>query len=328
MHKYTKESLININPIFHLKYKINDNDVNKINHYVEHIKHTRSITTPNIGDIIQYTNNLGDYYATAHINQINDDGTLEICEKPYRPFINICDDKLYCNTSGGTWSQLTIPNKLKYIGTQEKKFCDWGHYGPCSDGSIDFFAEVNVWEYKADNNPFISRETNQPFTTKDFERVLIYYDGNDTYHTNNRMWYSDLDLQAWLRTHRAEIFTFGNNLIYAWCWNEKEHHVSPDEFEQLDLPEDTRYENGYTMRCKRHYDDTTHTIHTYYVWYWNDNGKTSCMEQNRIRNTFYRYSNTIPANQYARKEILSKKIKPLDLSFLKPKAALFENSLL
>ena len=93
-----------------------------------------------------------------------------------------------------------------------------------------------------------------------------------------------------------------------WTWKEKQHHVSPTEFGSLKLEEDTCMINGDIMRCKRKYDEITHTVHTYYVWYWDDPTKDffeASAEQNKIREKYYTLDRKTPTYIVARKELKS-----------------------
>ena len=322
IQKYTKNTLTEINNRFCSHHCLDESDVNKANFYVKWIEYTRSTIEPRVGDIIRYTNEYGDYYATAHIEKVYENGDLYICEQPYTPFISIYKNEIYCNTSGGAWA--TIPNDITYIGKQKKRFCDWGNCGACANGSIEFDAEVSIWEYIVKENKFIG--TNGiPFTTKEFNRMKIHSCPNPKEHPYHYIgdgfaWKSDLEMQAWLRTYRAEVFDWGYNGMFVWYWKEEIHSVSPQEFEILALPEDTLRNNASILRCKRQYDENTHTIHRYWVWYWKDHKKdwkTASIEQNKIRNELYTLDYHTPVNQYAINEILSGKVTPIDLTFLK-----------
>lgn len=327
--KYTKESLKEINQRYcNARYYmgITDKDLAMANDYVELIESTRSETEPRIGDVVQYTNAYGDYYVAAHIDKVYENNEVYICEQPYVPFIgkNKNNNGICCSTSGGAWCNLP-KDKLTYIGKKEKRFCDWGSCGPCADGAVEFKAEVSVWEYTSSENKFISSINGKPYTTKEFNRMHVYYnpnrkDSNYNFFGDGHAWKTDLEFQAWLRTFRAELFDWGNNHVVVWCWKEEKHHVSPMEFEALDLPEDTMLTNGSIMRCKRKYDEATHTVHTYYVWYWDEpdkDWKQSAMEQNKIREELYTLAWGTPNHQYATKEIVSGQIEPISLNVLK-----------
>ena len=327
--KYTKESLKKINQRYcsnHYYYGITDRDLAMVNDYVELIERTRSETEPRIGDIIQYTNEYGDYYMSAHIDKVYEDGRVYICEQPYVPFIGKDEnnDGICCSTSGGAWCNLP-KDKLTYIGKREKCFCDWGSCGPCANGSIEFAAEVSVWEYTASGNKFISDINGKPYTTKEFNRMHVYYspnkkDSNYNFFGDGHAWETDLEFQAWLRTFRAELFDWGNNHVVVWFWKEEKHHVSPKEYESIEGIEDTLMCNG-TRKCKRVYDEENHTVHTYFVWYWDEDDGLSFTEratkQNKIRDELYMLDWKVKPNEYATREIISGKVEPISLNVLK-----------
>ena len=331
--KYTKETLTEINQRFCGSHYsgIMDSDLSMANNYVRIIEYSRSKKKPKAGDIVEYTNEYGDYYMNAHIENVYEDGDVHVCEQSYVPFIGVnkTEDGIICSASGGAW--LTVSSKkLVYIGEREKTFCDWGHCGACADGAVEFRAKVSVWRYTSSENKFISKETRKPYTTRDFARMKINYcadkcgnpkDGsNYIYFGEYSVWKNDLELQAWLRTFRAEVFDWGDNGMFVWYWREEKHSVSPKEFEALDLPEDTLMNNGRVLRCKRKYDEENHTVHTYWVWYWDDPTKDwrkAAMEQNKIREEFYELDWHTSVNQYAINEIKSGRVKAIDLGFLK-----------
>ena len=331
--KYTRETLTKINQRFCYSHYhgITDSDLTMVNDYVRVIEFSRSKKIPKVGDIVEYTNEYGDYYMNAHIENKYEDGNIYICERPYVPFIRVNKNEngIICSTSGGAWCTIPVTN-LIYIGEREKTFCDWGHCRACKDGAVEFKAKVSVWRYTSSENKFISENTGMPYTTKDFARMKINYcadkygkpkDGSfyvyfGEYHT----WKNDLELQAWLRTFRAEVFDWGDNGMFVWYWREDKHSVSPKEFEALELPEDTLINNARILRCKRKYDEKNHIVHTYWVWYWNEPSKDwrdAAMEQNKIREKFYELGLHTPVNQYAINEIKSGRVKPIDLGFLK-----------
>lgn len=173
--KYTLDTLKKINERFIESHRMKESDVEMANAYVELIERTRSTTEPQSGDLIQYTDEHGNYYSAAHIEKVNGDGTVNVCEKPYIPFINanVNNDGIRCCTSGGPWCNLPV-NKLVYVGKGEKHFQDWGNCGGCADGAIVFNANVSVWEYVDERNKFIS-ESGFKFTTKDFDKYYITF---------------------------------------------------------------------------------------------------------------------------------------------------------
>lgn len=319
--KYTIETLTEINGRYcGTHYNITDYDLEMANNYIELIENTRSIETPKAGDRIRYTDKYGDYYHYGHIEKIyEDDNEVNICEQPYTPFI--WKDKngngIKCNTSGGSWCNIPI-SKLKYVGTEEKTFCDWGSCGACADGAVDFKANVSVWEYV--------EEQKYQYTTKTHKRMHISYcpDRTDSIYTffgsengmPSKAWKTELEFQAWLHTFHGEVFKGNwNNQLIVWHWKEVKHSVSPNEFESIDLPEDTLLNNGRYIRCKRLYDEKNYLVHTYWVWYWDEPDKDwreASMEQNKIREKYYEIGTR--ENDLAFQKITSGKVKTIDLS--------------
>lgn len=291
--KYTKESLAKINARFlGTHYTLTDSDVQMANKYVDLIESTRSETTPKAGDILVLTNKYGEYYPKAHIEHVGDCYGGNVCENAYVPFVSMHRDGIRCSTSGGSW--LTVdPSEMKYVGEMPKKFCDWGHCGGCADGAIEFVAMVSVWEWK-------SPECGE-YTTKDYNKYHVSDSGEDSDYTiqtgyrfhvskngmmSHKAFKTETDYKAWLATYRGvEVDDT------VWAYREIERHVSPDQFEDLDLPEDTMLFNGNIMRCKRDYDDENHMVYTYFVWYWEEDTdehySDRYMRQNKIREEKY-----------------------------------------
>ena len=86
----------------------------------------------------------------------------------------------------------------------------------------------------------------------------------------NYAWRTEEEMQAWLRTHRAIVTgkTWGGSVI--WTYKEVEHHCTNTEYDALNVTEDIFLMNGSKRRCKRVYDDENCILHTYFVWYWED----------------------------------------------------------
>ena len=309
--KYNLDSLKKMKGRFCGCHVMNESDVLKANKFVDLIESTRSTTEPKIGNIVQYTNEYGDFYESAHIERIHGDEVI-ICEIPHTPFIqaNKEHNGIYCTTSGGSWCNLK-KKKLVYIGKMPKTFCDWGNCGPCADGAVEFSAETSVWKYADENNKFISKY-GHIFTTKDYDKIYVSFNPGRKnsmyiYFSDGKAWESKEDLQAFLRTYRAEVFKgYWQNQFVAWIWKEEKHQISPSEFDFLDLPEDSFLINGNILKCKRKYDNEKHIIHTYYVWYWEVPGKDFfevAHEQNTIREEKYTLDYlTTPEYMLARKE--------------------------
>lgn len=59
--KYTLESLLQSNKYFDSRYRLIQEEVDKVNEHVQLIEQTRSKETPRAGDKVQYTTRYGDY---------------------------------------------------------------------------------------------------------------------------------------------------------------------------------------------------------------------------------------------------------------------------
>lgn len=298
--KYTKESLAKINTRFlGTHYDLSPQDVEMANEYVELIESTRSETTPKAGDILILTTKTGDYYPFAHIEYVGESYGYRggnVCEKPYVPFIGKDKDGIICNTSGGAWDTIN-PSEMRYVGKQKKRFCDWGHFGACADGAVEFEAWVSVWEWR---HPECGE-----YTTKDYAKYYVSDSGEDSDYTrqtgyrfhvskdcmNHTAFKTEEDYKAWLTTYKGIITEGWGGQQLVWAYKEFKHQVSPTEFDNMDLPKDTMLFNGNIMLCKRDYDDVEHVVHTYFVWYWEEDTdehySDRYMRQNKIREEKY-----------------------------------------
>ena len=155
MKKYTIESLAEINGRFtNAHWRIEQSDVGMVNEFVELVEKSRSAITPMPGDIVEYTNEYGEYFSSAHIETVTD-GVIQICESA-STYLSKTENGIACSSSGGTWNHIEI-DKFEYIGTAERRFWHFGHCGACADGGIDFYATVNVWKCNLNKEPFSTR---------------------------------------------------------------------------------------------------------------------------------------------------------------------------
>lgn len=240
---------------------LTDSDVAHANHMSKLIEQTRNSSRPMPGDIVEFTNRYGEYYRNTHIENV-DENELHICEEPYIPFVKEANGNIYFSTSGGVWGY--ISRNLKRIGTRPKCFKDWGHCGVCADGAVDFFAEVNVWEY-VEPNPFFGS-----YTTKDYCKQFISYDPKDSspwgyhYYGDGHAYRTEKQYLAWLTTYYGVEFEgFWENQTVVFHYRKNELLISKDEWNALELPTDTRMMNGTIIDIKFHTDEETHTIFEY-----------------------------------------------------------------
>lgn len=315
---YTLETLSEINQRFlSAHYELLQIDVDKANECIELIEKSRTTEKPMHGDIVRYTTENGEYYAHAFIESIQD-GQAYIAEHSsvYAYANEEFENGFSCQVSaGGAFHNIPV-DQMVYIGTEEKRFWHFGHCGGCADGGIDFYATVNVWECNLNK---------ERYSTKTHDKYYVIYDSHpekwdsdykftssiDKPHT----WKNEYDFQAWLRTFRGVVEP-GNwkNQLIVWTYKNIEHHCSPEQYEDLNAPEDTFRMNARIKRCKRIYDDKNYTVHTYYVWYWDEPEKDfyeRTAEQNKVIDSYTGW--TDKENTFAREELKSGKIRPVEL---------------
>lgn len=297
---YTKETLATINHRYiNCGYhSLTDADVQKANDFVTLIESTRSTTEPKAGDILQYTDEYGEYFSKAHIEEA-DRGNGYICENAYVPFISSRKFGISCCASGGSWHNVELAD-MKYVGKAKKRFCFWGSCGACADGAVEIIAEVSVWEYTERN------QKTPGYTTKDYDRFFVSDSGENSrytretgyrFHVSNGAFpckaFKDREgLDAWLKTFKAKVFNRGSqSSAIVWTWKQVEKHVSPDEFDAMTEPIDSMMFNGAMRKCKRIYDEANHTVTTCFVWYWDERGDFCkvAARQNKIREEKYTF---------------------------------------
>lgn len=268
---YTVESLNAINYRYNADHRLNQGDVDKANRFVALIENGRSTDKPMPGDVLELTDEYGHYYGNAHIERdsIVEENSLDVCEHAYIPFVNEheSDRRISMNTSGGSWPQ--IPNTVKLIGQREKTFCVWGGSGACANGSINFNATVNVWEYIAPN---LKHGT---YTTKDFEKAYVYFSDKPNEYgyiihvhghggASGGAFKSNEEYDIWRRTFKAVEFD-GNwpNQKVIFFYKHREKPISKEAWWKMEAPIDTRMWNGSMVMCKFAYDDEKHELIDY-----------------------------------------------------------------
>jgi hypothetical protein len=262
MKKYTIESLKEINENYDQYHKVCQNDVDKANQLVEVIENSRNNKTPQIGDIVDFTAENGNYYKNAHIQSISEEG-LYICEVPHTPFVGIneLENNISTSTGGGAWD--TIPSDLKYVGKREKNFRVFGWCGACKDGHIDFFAEVSVWEYT---------EGNPEFTTKNYDRFAVSIVKPNTLqpykyiigkggieYTSFR---NDEEYQAWINTFNGieREGKSGNKVV--WTYKQEEYCIPIEEYLSIQgAVISSEFCNNTIQECKRVYGENKITTY-------------------------------------------------------------------
>lgn len=317
MRKYTLETLKKENELFNSYYGINNADVERVNHLIDMIEKSRSVESIQAYDVVEYTNEYGEYFPKATVTMKSEE-SIELCENA-GVHLSIYDNELCGSASGGAFSHHK-ESEFSYKGTTTKTFWTWGSAGACANGGVYFTATVNLWECN-NNKEMFSTKTHDKYylsrrkaeNNRDY-KYLASKAGLSSY-----AWSTEKDMQAWLRTKRAVVTeknTWGGAII--WTYKEIEHHCSNTEYDALNVTEDIFLMNGSKRRCKRVYDDENYILHTYFVWYWEDNTQefyTRMNIQNKIIDSYKVDYFANEVNKIALEELRSKKVEPLQINF-------------
>lgn len=261
MKKYTIETLKEINYSYDGEHTVLQSDVDKANKLAAFIEQTRTSDTPQVGDIVEFTNKYGNYYGNAHIQSVTDK-EMYICERPYVPFVEINEkqNQLYATSSGGAWSY--IPKNIEYVGVKEKLFTDWGHCGARSNGAFEFKATVNVWRYTEGNHTYTTRTHDKFFLSIDSSphpyKYLISKNG-----VSQTAFKTDKEYEAWLKTfHGVEEEGTSDYNKVVWTYKQEQKNVPLDEYFKIsDAIVDSTLSNGSIQECKRIIDGTKITTY-------------------------------------------------------------------
>lgn len=147
---YTVESLQCFNGFHYRRYRVNQSDTDKVNRLIAIIRQEREKNIgPAAGDIIEYTCRNGDWFQSAHIEEICD-GHFKICLSGIIPFCYESGDGVGYNVHEGIWTYLKRA-ALRPAGIREKQFRTWGHAGKCANGEVYFTACVRACIYGIPN---------------------------------------------------------------------------------------------------------------------------------------------------------------------------------
>ena len=313
MKKYTLETLKKENELFDSYYGLDESDVEKVNRIIEMIERSRSVNVIQKYDVVEYTNEYGEYFPKATATMKRGEN-IELCENA-GVHLSICDSKLCGSVSGGAFNHHK-ENEFTYKGMSSNTFWTWGNAGACANGGIYFTATVNLWECN-DNKEMFSTKTHDKYYLSENNGDYQYFASKAG--MSSYAWRTKEDMQAWLRTKRAVVTgenTWGGAVI--WTYKEIEHHCSNTEYDALEAPEDIFLMNGSKRRCKRIYDDKNYILHTYFVWYWEDKTQefyTRMNNQNKIIDSYEVDYRKNEVNKIALEELRSGIVKPLEVKF-------------
>lgn len=260
---YSLEQLINENLLVDAYY-IGQRDVDHVNKLINLIKSTRSIERPIIGDILQYTNNYGDYFPSAFFNN-ETDKCGGVCLSGGYPFVfenESTTTGISFSTSGGPWVNPPI-ERFKYIGRREMRFRFFRTVMEPTNGSLDFRATVNVWKFCEPNQRYGSYTT-EAWSKSHFFVKEFSPDGNPKKIYQGSAECPWDEYTAWLEAFCAKEYTqdAGQNRV-VFHYREVDHLLSYEMWDDLPLEYDTRRINGSVMLVKVKIDHHAHTVHTF-----------------------------------------------------------------
>lgn len=211
---YTVESLQCFNGFHNRGYRVNRSDTDKVNRLIATIRQEREKNIgPVAGDSIEYTCRNGDWFHSAHIEDLRN-GHLKICLSGSVPFCYENGAGTGYNVHEGIW---TYPGKalLKPAGSRLKQFRTWGHTGKCANGEVYFMAFVRSWKY-TEPEPLYDR-----YTTRHWSKYLINRlpdpenKGEFFYMSEGFALYSREELDKLVRILHGKLFTgiYRNSLV-------------------------------------------------------------------------------------------------------------------
>ncbi len=260
--KYTLETLLPLNVSYDSDHGLTQEDVDMVNSLVEAIERTRSECTPKIGDRLAYVDRHGKYYGYALIEAgIEDEGLLSICEQPYIPFVWEEGDQIRLNVSGGAFHRIH-PDKMTFVKWVDGVFKDWGHCGPCANGTVAFHARVPMWSY-CEPDPLygdFTTETRRQF----YLRKHTEHDTRYLYSGDGIAFKDEDELQQFITDYEGVLFS-GNweNSFVLWCFRREYVFLPQKEWEKVDAPIVERRLNFHPEQVKIVKDMDKH-ITTFY----------------------------------------------------------------
>jgi hypothetical protein len=111
MKKYTLETLKKENELFNSYYGLEESDVKKVNRIIEMIERSRSTEVIQKYDVVEYTNEYGEYFPKATATKKRGEN-IELCENA-GIHLSIYDNELCGSASGGAFSHHNYRNIIQ-----------------------------------------------------------------------------------------------------------------------------------------------------------------------------------------------------------------------
>lgn len=229
---------------------------------VHAIETTRSQIAPQAGDILEYTSELGDWYPSGKIERIAED-TATVCLEGGSYVFAF---PLSFQTSGGPWVDVPVAD-FRFKEKRKRSFC-LPSTSTLHQRGMMIEAYVNVWVFN-EPDPIYGE-----YTTKDWNKNILSHctdeckkeraGGEYIDFLNCLIFETAADFAAWKDTYKVvEFMNSDETASVVFSYRERLHVLSKEEYLKLDLPVDTRWNNGDIVIVKFAYDDETHTVDTY-----------------------------------------------------------------
>ena len=262
----TVEKLKEVNQSYHYNKGITEKETEKANSIATVITKAAQTKNPQVGDIVLYTTEHGDYHANAVIEKI-DSKKFYICEAgSLWAGINGQTQKHYISVgSGGSFKWLDIEKLEATRETKERTFQTWGRNGAEANGAFYFPATVKVWIYNEINKY-------APYSTKLYNKYYIHKNDNPEaeymFRASLRMraWETYKDFNAWLLKNRAVIFEHYNNSYVVFTYKKESILLSELAYNNLTnyTEKDIHKINASWVEVKRMIRGTTQKLITEY----------------------------------------------------------------
>ncbi len=248
-----------MNPVYDKYYGLNKEDMKKVNNWVREIESFLDVK-PKEGDIVNFTSKYGDYHERTLLEtHLKSDGLFKLCLLPQIPFAVKSDGKYQISSSGADFRTID-PELLVKKDTTYALFQDWGHRGPCSNGSIEFVAQVNLWEYK---HPY---PRYGDFSTNEYQKILLKKDNKGGYFGKDISFSTKKLLNEFMERFHGILFSGDSeNQFILWCYKKQFLELAPIDWEMMKLTEYYAVIKNSHQKVKFEKDHDKHCVNFYYV---------------------------------------------------------------
>ena len=255
----TLKKLQKLNPfITDYGLEVNEKDVEIANCAIR--KMYRKPMQLTAGDVVQFTNEYGEFSPRAIIERVDGD-EIHICQSGSAW---CTDSKKYISVSGGSFFTIS-KSELVYLGRTKRNFSEWGRLGACASGAISIPVTVNLWRNKS-KLKYTTEFYSQHYISPVAEEYRKSH--NTTIHFSEfckNGWDSNEELSAWCILNKGFIEkdkssgNGSNHLVWAYkelnsYWNKDEDVLKMNGVHEFEVM------NGAVRNVCYVYDDDKKTV--------------------------------------------------------------------